>query len=135
MKWHEVVDAMLTAIIADAALVAIYGSVVRRAGDAPFAAPALEWDVIADSENELWAPCVVQLDQWCTSQIALSRSEQRLRRMFHHDLPITLGAVSVWSQYVDGSTLASPDRDGYFARAIRFRMTPLRDRYDPAPTL
>lgn len=135
MKWHQVIDEMLTAILAESGLVGIYGTAIRRAGSAPFMAPSLEWDLLGDTEGELWAPCIVQLDQWCTSQLALSQSEQRLRRMFHRELPTSYGSLLMWSEYEDGATLASPDRDGYFARAIRFRFTPLRDRYDPAPTL
>lgn len=135
MKWHQVVDEVLAVILADAKLTAIYGTSVRRAGASPFAVPVLEWDLIGDSETELWAPCIVQLDQWCTSQADLLRSEQRLRRLLHRELPVTFGSITMWSEYEDGSSLASPDRDGYFARAIRFRFTALRDRYDPAPTL
>lgn len=135
MKWHQVVEAMLGAIVADAKLTAIYGVVVRQSGNAPFQVPSLEWDLIGDSEGEQWAPCLVQLDQWCATQDDLLRSEQRLRRLFHQELPVTIGGVMMWAQYEDGAMLASPDRDGYFARAVRFRFTPLRDRYDPAPTL
>ena len=35
--------------------------------------------------------------------------------------------VTMWSQFTDGAELTSPERAGYYGRALRFRMTPLRD--------
>jgi hypothetical protein len=125
---------VIAVVAADPVLSGLYPT-IRLQGSGDLAPEVLEYALIADSETEQWAPVVLQFDQWCRTMPELARSEQRLRRMFHLDLPATFGAVQMWAQYVDGDSLASPDRDGYFARAIRFRFTPLRDLYDPAPTL
>lgn len=135
MKWHQLLAELTTVVLADSILSGIYGTSVRLAGSGDLVNPVLELALVADSESELWAPTVIQFDQWTGSMEALGRSEQRLRRLFHLDLPATFGAITCWCQYVDGDFLAAPGRDGYYARAIRFRFTPLRDRYAPAPTL
>ena len=134
MKWHQLMNQLKDVVLADPVLSSIYGTSMRMAGVGDVQAPLLEWMLIADSENELWAPTVIQFDQWTGDMPTLARSEQRLRRLFHLDLPATFGTITCWAQYVDGESLAAPDRDGYYARAIRFRFTPLRDRYAPAPT-
>lgn len=134
MKWYAVVEAIAADCLADAALVAIYGASMRKAGAGDLAAPLLEWQVIGDTEGELWAPVTIQFDQWVTNQTDLARSEIRLRQKYHRDLPdADLGGMMMWRQYVDGAELASPNRDGYFARAVRFRLSPLRDQYHHSP--
>ncbi len=131
MKWDQVIRVATAAVLADPVLAGIYGQNVVYLGTARHAVPLLEVMLIADSETELWAPCTLQWDQWCETMDALRASERRLRLLFHQDLPISLGGVGMWVQYVDGAELVSPDRDGFFGRAIRFRYTPLRAQYDP----
>lgn len=135
MKWPVVVEEVMTLLVADPVISGIYGTAIRENGSTKFTAPSLEWMLVADGIAEQWAPCVLQLDQWCLSSADLKRSEQRLFRLLHRELPSAFGALTMFAQYVDSETLASPDRDGYFARAVRFRFTPLQDRYEPAPTL
>lgn len=134
MKWHEVMRVVIDAALADTGLAAIYGTNMRVAGEGTIVGTVLEYALIADGETELEAPCTIQFDQWCLTMSELARSEQRLRRLFHRELPTPFDGLGMWAQYQDGASLASPNRDGYFARAIRFRFTPLRDRYEPAPT-
>jgi hypothetical protein len=134
MKWHAVLQAIQTDIAADPVLVGIYGAAMRYTGSAPLAIPSLEFMVVADAETELWAPCTIQLDQWCKEMVDLIASEQRLRRMFHRELPTRFGGATglvMWAQYNDGAPLTTPDRNDFFGRAIRFRFTPLRDLYEP----
>lgn len=135
MKWHQVMASIIPDALADTVLAGIYGTTMRYAGSAPLVTPCLEWQVIADGETELWAPCTIQFDQWTTSLDDLAASELALRRLFHLDVPTEFAGLGMWAQYVDGNPLVdAPNRDGYFARAIRFRFTPLRDRYQTSPT-
>ena len=133
MRWDAVIAAVTGTALADPIIVGIIGAAGRLAGTGPHQVSLLEWSLIADTEDELWAPCTVQWDLWVNTieeQIAL---ERQLRRLFHAELPVNLAGVRMWSQYVDGSVLASPDRDGYYGRALRFRYTPLRDLYAGTP--
>lgn len=134
MKWFQVIEEVQAVIMAESALTDIYGDNVRMNGTATFQVPCLEMQIIGDVERETDNPILVQIDQWCRSMDELARSEQVLRRWFHVDVPRSFGGLMMWAEYEDGESLASPDRDNVFARAIRFRFTPLRDRYDPAPT-
>jgi hypothetical protein len=133
VKWYQVQKAVIAAVAADGVLSALYPT-IRLMGSGDLKPKVLEYFLVGETETELWAPVTLQFDQWCGSAADLARSEQRLRRMFHLDLPATFDGVAMWCQYVDGEALAAPNRDGYFARAIRFRFTPLRDLYQPAPT-
>ena len=86
--------------------------------------------LVADGENEQWAPCTLQWNLWTADLASNVAAERALRRLFTADLPVNLGTVyTVSSEYVDGDVLATPDRDGYFGRAVRFRHTPLREQY------
>lgn len=133
MKWDAVLAAVGATCAADPFLAAIYGSAIRLTGSGAHRVPVLEFMLIADSETELWAPCTVQLDQFTQTLTAQIASERRLRQLFHLETPRDIGGMPMWAQYQDGETLAEPDRDGYFGRAIRFRLTPLRERYEGSP--
>lgn len=133
MQWDAIVERVRNACVGDPALVAIFGSAMRYTGSGDHAVPLLEWMLIADGQQEQWAPCTVQLDVWHRDLDAVVTAERRLRRLFHQELPFDFEGLTTWGEYLDGEVLASPDRDGYFGRALRFRLTPLRDRYVQAP--
>lgn len=129
MMWDHVLRRVKTLLEEDTVLAGLYGDAMRMTGTGAHAVPMLEWMLIGDSEGELWAPMVIQFDQWMTSMEKVTQSERRLRGLFHQDLPTVIGEIQMWVQYVDGENLASPNRDGYSGRAVRFRLTPLRERF------
>lgn len=129
MHWDAIERAVNATCKADAALLAIFASAMRLSGSGDHAVPMLEWLVIADAQEEQWAPCTVQFDLWHFDRATLVAAERRIRRLFVPELQFQMAGVTCLSEYLDGETLASPDRDGYFGRAIRIRFTPLRDRY------
>lgn len=137
MKWDVVLERVRGAIQANPILDGLFpGARLRMAG--PWSLerlpdmPLLEHSLIADSETELWAPCVFQFDIFARTIDEVLLAERILRRLFHQDMPIDLDGLSMWAQYTPGgeAPLASPDRDGFFGRAIRFTFTPLRERYE-----
>lgn len=136
MMWDRIIEACRATILADAELSAIYGDRVRMATpsgevfDPP--APLLEYSVIGDVERDQWAPTIIQFDQWARDVEVAVASERRLRRIFNPELPTSFAGLFMWAQYVDGTILATPDRNGFVGRAVRFRFTPLRERHDPA---
>jgi hypothetical protein len=134
MKWDQVVKVVSDTVTGDTVLLAIYGAKMRYTGTGAHEHPLLEFQFIADAEDELWNPCTLQFDQWTDTLETLRASERRLRRLFHDDMPTTFGGLTMWAQYVDGDTLTMPDRDGYYGRALRFRYTPLREQYEVGPT-
>lgn len=131
MMWDHVIRRVLAAIADDSELSAIYGARVRAAavGDFDPSVATLEYTLIGDTEGELWSPVILQLDQWAPKFDVVTRSERRLRGLFHRDLPVDFDGLAMWCQYQDGSTLAAPNRDGVSGRGIRFRFTPIRERY------
>lgn len=133
MMWDQVLKRLVATVEQDVVLSGIYGTAMRLAGTGktfePAAAPILEWTIIGDTESELWSPVIIQFDQWALTLGVVTTSERRLRTLFHQDLPTEYGGVIMWAQYEEGSVLASPDRNGFAGRAIRFRFTPLRERY------
>lgn len=134
MMWPEVFERAVALVRSDAALVGIYGANVRMAGSGVQQVPGLEYTLIGDTETELWAPMTVQFDQWVKTPTELQQSERRLRALFNRQLPITLNGVQMWAQYEDGAVLAMPERSGFYGRASRFRLTPLRQQYaQPQP--
>lgn len=136
MMWDRVIEALRTVILADAVLAPIYGDRVRMAAasDTPFEpkVPILEYSLIGDVEREQWAPTIIQFDQWAPDDETAVASERRLRRLFNPELPTSYDGLFMWAQYVDGTILATPDRNGFVGRAVRFRFTPLREIHDPA---
>ena len=132
-KWFQVLEELTALVYADAELASLYGENIRASGTGEKLAPLLEIAFVGDSESELWNPITVQFDQFLATADDLAASELRLRRHFHANLPIALGGISAWAEYVDGGSLSIPSLDGYFGRAARFRLTPLRDYYDPVP--
>ena len=129
MQWDNIIERIAATCKADPVLVGIYGDAMRFTGTGAHHVPMLEWMLVADGEGELWAPVVVQLDQWTRDDDALRVSERRLRQLFHREGTFDFLGLTCWGQYTDGQVLASPDRDGYFGKAARFRLTPLRERY------
>lgn len=130
-KWADVLEEVGAVLVADLVLFGIYGEDIRHEGSGVGTIPLLTYGFLGDVENELWNPCLVQFDQWTQGVEDLATSELRLRRLFHQPVPMPLGTMSVWAEYLDGGALSIPDRDGYFGRAARFRFTPLRDYYEP----
>jgi hypothetical protein len=132
--WDRVVKAMLDAVAADERLAAIYGERVRAAADGKkIEPPLLEWVLIGDGVGEQWSPVTIQLDQWVKTADELRASEARLHHLFSRDMTASYGGLTMFAGYAGGDTLALPNRDGYYGRAVRFRLTPLRRQYAPTP--
>lgn len=130
MMWDLVMERIRTEILADPILIGIYGSAYRAAGTGEQIVPSLEWTLIGDTETELWAPMIVQFDQWTKTANQNRQSELRLRGLYHCNIPRRINNdLTMWSEYTDGSILPIPDRSGIYGRAIRFRFAPLRAQY------
>lgn len=129
LRWDDILQRIDALVRADATLGAVYGDAFRLMGSGEHRVPMLEWTFIGETEREIDNPMTIQFDQWVNEGDDLVASERRLRQLFHRELPFDFDGLTCWSQYVDGELLASPDRDNYVGRAIRFRITPLRPRY------
>lgn len=135
MMWDRVIEAIRAAILADPVLSQIFGDAVRMATTSaePFnpPAPLLEYTVLTDTEVEQWAPCLIQFDVWSPDVERMLAGERALRRLFTPTMPTSYGEVYMWSEYIDGAVLATPDRNGFNGRGLRFRFSPLREQYNP----
>lgn len=132
MMWDRVIARLREVLLADAKIDELFGDRIRMTGSGSAPSPAaslLEYMLIADTERETDAPCVIQFDVWAPTMEQTTAGERRLRQLFNRELPVDYGEGPMWAQYVDGSMLASPNRDGFSGRGVRFRFTPLRERY------
>lgn len=129
MMWDEVMARVKTIILEDPTLLSLFGDAYRKAGVSDLRIPVLEWNLLGDTETELWAPMLVQFDIWTDVAGNARHAERRLRSLFHSALMISIGNISMFTEYVDGTDLATPNRANYTGRGIRFRFTPLRRQY------
>ncbi len=130
MRWDVVVGAWLTLIAADSDVTGVLGRPPElwMAGERDQKAPSMEWQLVADTENENYEVTLVQLDLLTRSDHALVKLERALRRLLHHDTPIVVDGHELWSQLVGGSPLQGP-KDGIHRRSLDFRLTYLRGKY------
>ena len=130
MRWDTIVAAWLAHIVADSEVRAVLGEppAVWMAGEREYTVPSLAWHLIADTEAENYETTMVQLDFWVTSSQDLTKLEKALRRLLHHDTPVTLGGVELWSE-LDGSRPMDGPTQGILGRSLDFRLTYLRGRY------
>ena len=130
MRWDAVARATSQKVAEHPVIQGIYGNVVRMASPAArHEVPALEYRIISDSEMEQWVPIIFQWDQWTNTYAELAASERVLYEMFHQEAEVFFGDVMVLTRWLDGMELADPDRQGYFGRAVRFRVVAIADRY------
>lgn len=138
MRWDHVLEAINTAVQADAAMVAAFGANMRAEVEwQERIIPGLTFRIVGDTENELWEPITVQFDVWTTTLVALAAGERALRALMDHDGPTTLGGVYCYSYFTDGTPLGAtvgPDRSNYYGRAARFRIVPIREALRPGRT-
>lgn len=133
MRWHDVFWIIGQEVRDDMDLSGIFGNAMRVQGTHEHIVPSLEWGLISDAGTELWEPCTIQFDLWTNTLEDLVLAEASLRALFDHNLPVTFEDKSgardlvTWCEFQDGAELTSPDRSGYYGRAVRFQFTPLRD--------
>lgn len=127
--WDEVMARVKTTILEDPVLVSIFGDAYRKAGVSELAIPVIEWNLLSDTETELWAPMLVQFDIWTDVAGNARHAERRLRFLFHQALMMQLDGISMFAEYTDGTDLATPNRANFTGRGLRFRFTPLRRQY------
>ena len=130
MMWDRIMELVTAEMLDDDLLAAIFGTSIRQAPTSgEMIVPVLEWTLIGDAEGELWVSMIVQFDFFLESPEDSRMVERRLRSLYHRDLQRSIGPFTMFTQYVDGTMLAVPDRANYSGRSIRFQMTSLREQY------
>lgn len=131
MIWDEVMARVRVKITTDPVLFAIFGDSYRKAAPAnDLIVPVIEWNLLGNTETELWEPMLLQFDLWTNDAALNRRAERRLRSMFSsHTNQIDLDGFTMLTEYSDGADLAAPTRSGYVGRGVRFRFIPLRQQY------
>lgn len=129
MMWDEVMARVKTVILEDPTLLSLFGEAYRKAGVSELRVPVIEWNLLSDTENELWAPMLVQFDIWTDVAANARHAERRLRSLFHKDLLLQIDDLQLFAEYTDGTDLATPNRADFTGRGLRFRFTPLRRQY------
>lgn len=132
MRWDDVLEAVVGVAQADATIRTLLQlSEIRSEVEwAEHVVPGLTFHHVSDGVSELWEPSTIQADIWMTTLEDVVTVERALRRLLDHDLPTTLETVYCYAQFTDGASLGAamgPDRNNYFGRAARFRISPIRD--------
>jgi hypothetical protein len=128
VRLYQVVDGVLGAIENDATLALLFGSRVRQSGDAPIESRVMEWSAIGDTEGELYNPVLIQFDLFTESSALMVEAEVALRRLLHHDLPVELGGVGLWSQFQARREIPDTPK-GILGVSQDYLFTPLRTKY------
>lgn len=127
MNWDTALPAILTVVEANADVQAVLGAdpALYMAGERGFGVPSCEWQIISDTELELFNPILTQWDLWTETMDDLKTLEKALRSELHHDLPVMFGSVGMWSELV-GARVLPGATEGVFNRSLDFRFTPVR---------
>lgn len=130
MNWDTALPAILTKVEANADVQSVLGDppALYMAGEREFEVNSCEWQIISDTELELFNPILTQWDLWCRTMDELVTLEKALRSELHHDLPVMFGAVGMWSELVGARVLpgAGGAGEGIHNRSLDFRFTPVR---------
>lgn len=132
MRWDTIVPAVLTVVEADSDVQFVLGNPPElwEHGERKFSAPSLQWQLISNGEGENYETTILQFSQATRSKDDLATLERALRRLLHHDTPVTFGGHELWSELVPGG--GGPVRgasDGIHSRRLDFRLEYLRGRY------
>lgn len=132
MRWDDVLLAIEAVLTADSTITEVIPAEdIRLAGPRHFKVPSLEISLISDDVSELWEPCDVQFDIFAPSVAALVAVARALRNDFDLEGVADVGGTRMWSYYLGGAALEGPflnDSEDVFARALRFRFAPIRER-------
>ena len=127
MRWPAVMQAVVTALNADAALVAELGGqyVYPAQSSRPVRIPSVEWSMIGDAVGEVMERVIVQLDYWATSMPEAVTIEARIRAVLHNDVRRTFGGIDMATSYLDSRSHEHPE-PGVVHRSLDFLFEPVR---------
>ena len=135
MRWDAAVAAWLEVVAADSVVQGLLGTdpEFNLAGEHDYAVPSLEYTLVSPAVpfREVFWRTLVQLDFWMKTLADLVSLEGALVRLLHHEVPVTIGAIPMWSQMIVGGTPLDGAKDGIFGRSMDFHLIYLRDRYTP----
>ncbi len=136
MRWDAVIQAVSNRAAEDAALIAIFGTTIRKSGRQAFAVPSLEYLLVSvPRPGELWAPCTIQFDIWTETLDDTVAAAVALDRLFDHDRVQIIEGVYMWAHVSEPSvTLEGPLRENQHGQASRFRFVPIRAKLLPGRT-
>ena len=135
MRWDAAVEAWLEVVAADSVVQDLLGTdpEFNLAGEHDYAVPSLEYTLVSPAVpfREAFWRTLVQLDFWMKTLADLVSLEGALVRLLHHEVPVTIGSIPMWSQMIVGGTPLAGAKDGVFGRSMDFHLIYLRDRYTP----
>lgn len=128
MRLYDVLDAVLTEIEGSAKLSMIFGDAIRQARDGELQRNVIEYSVIGDAEEEVDNPIQVQFDIFTLKAADMIEAEIELRKLLHHDTPVTIQGIGMWSQFQARREI--PDAPQNIVGVSHdYRFTPVRSKY------
>lgn len=129
MKWDAVMQVVVDELRSDSALVVALGGqrVARMVDRDEVVPPAVRWTLIADTEQEVMNPLLVQLDYWATSMASAATIERRIRRVLSRRVRRTVGGIEMATLFEDARDMPDPGV-GVVHRSLDFRFEPVRER-------
>lgn len=135
MRWDDVLASAMTAASSDATLLSVVdgnADRIRLSGERQYEVPSIEGTLLSDDASELWEPVDMQWDIFATSLADLVAAERALRDLFDRRGPVTIEGTYMWAEFLPGGgPLEGPgmnDENDVFAKGVRFRFTPVRER-------
>lgn len=126
--WDRIIAVLIVQLQTDPALNTLLGGphIYRNRSKPRIQTPQVAYTVISNGLEENYAPASVQWDIWAPTLDDISLIEQRLMKLMHSDLPVTIGGLSMWSQFQTGFDFAETD-ETIAHRAMEFKYTPARE--------
>lgn len=130
MREDDVVTAFVAALEADAALIAALGGefIFRAGANREPQIPSVEWDLVANTEEENLEPLLFQFDIWARGYAQFVTIAQRVRTVLRPDPgkgSTTLGGIPMLIEFVDGRSHPDPE-PGVVHRSLDIRFQPAK---------
>lgn len=127
MKWDVVVAALVKLWRDDTQLMAALGSgtIEPTESNVERRIPGMRYTVIAENEEEILNPIILQVDYWTLSRVKGVTLERRLRWLTVTRWPVTINDVAMWV-FLDDSRDAPDPQPGVLHRQLDFRCVPVR---------
>ncbi len=133
MRWDAAVAAWLVPVAADSDVTDLLGLAPEfdMAGEQDFAVPSLQYSLVvrATPHLEVYWRTRIQLDFWTETIADLQTLEKALVRLLHHEWPLTIGTIPMWSRMIEGGGPLRGAKSGIFSGSLDFHLIYLRARY------
>lgn len=127
MIWSTVMEEVLRKLSTDATLTSLLGGshIYKNRSRSTIQVPSVVYAVTYEDVRENTAVAVVQFDLWTKDVVKMSEVQLRVYQILHSDVPVTFGAVKMWSQFENAFEFQEEDQ-GMYHKGLIYRFTSAR---------